>query len=248
MEPDLGACLEERLDQPRAQPVVDLRREAVLHVAVAGEEEVGRARPAGALELGDAGEAPVGITAAEAVHRDGRQAAGLAKRVPPGAGARAGGEAAYRVPNAPTRPAPGPVDVVGERDREAGAAPAGRLDPQTRAQPLQRRVERVEGRGGGRETAMAVALPAALLEPGQMPEGAGELVALGALSPLDLRPGAGVVGHLLADGELAGAERVEHPAGPRLGVGGDHGIARRTTRPRFVSAGRRSSRATTPST
>ena len=62
--------------------------------------------------------------------------------------------AAFRTPRPVQRH--GPVDVVGERDREAGAAPARRLEPEAGAQPLQRRVERVErrrrrpesGRGG----------------------------------------------------------------------------------------------------
>src|SRR5207248_9314026 len=43
------------------------------------------------------------------------------------------------------RPAPRGVDVVRECDGEACSVPARRLDAEVRAQPLERRIERVEG-------------------------------------------------------------------------------------------------------
>jgi hypothetical protein len=114
-------------------------------VGVARDDEERRARPAPCLERRDLGEAPVRVRAAQAMEGDRGEAAGLPQRLAPGSGTGVRAQPAGRVPDAAPRPAPGPVDVVRERDGEAGAAPARRRDPKALAQPFERRVERVEG-------------------------------------------------------------------------------------------------------
>ena len=63
-----------------------------------------------------------------------------------------GGRAAHADP----RPAPRDVDVVSERHREPRASVARRLDAELPPQPLERRIERIETRGGREEAAVAV--------------------------------------------------------------------------------------------
>ena len=101
---------------------------------------------------------------------------------------------------------------MGERDGEAGAAPARRLDAEPAPQALERRVERIERRAGRTEPPVLVARALPLLDAGEVEERLGELVAVGPLSPLDLLPGLGPVGNVVAEADLAGADRVEHPA------------------------------------
>ena len=82
VEADLGAGLEQRLDEPRPQPVVRLGRGAVGPVTVAGHEEERRARAVRALLGGDLREAPVGIGAAQLVERHAREPARLVHGLP----------------------------------------------------------------------------------------------------------------------------------------------------------------------
>lgn len=105
---------------------------------------------------------------------------------------------------------------MGERDGEAGAAPARWLDAELAPQALERRVERVEA-GRGRSKAI-VLVPGAvsLLDAGEVEERLRELVALGPLSPLDLFPGLGPVGDIVTEADFAGPDRVEDPAGLSL--------------------------------
>ena len=102
---------------------------------------------------------------------------------------------------------------MGERDGEAGAAPARRLDSEPAPQTLERWVERLE-RGAGRpEPAVLVARGVSLLDAGEVEERLGELVALRPLAPGDLLPGLGPVGDVVPEPELTGSDRVEDPAG-----------------------------------
>jgi hypothetical protein len=105
---------------------------------------------------------------------------------------------------------------VGEGDGEAGAAPAGRIELQAAAQAIERRIERVERRGGGAKAIVLVARAVALLDAGEVEERLGELVALRALSALDLRPGLFAVRKVVAEPDVSRADRVEDPARPPL--------------------------------
>jgi hypothetical protein len=93
-----------------------------------------------------------------------------------------------------------------------------------------------------------VARAVSLLDPGEMEERLGEVVALGPLAALDLLPRAGVVGDVVAEPDLTPANRVQHPAGPPFHLLGDQRNALLTTREARTSPGRRSSRAKTAST
>ncbi len=86
------------------------------------------------------------------------------------------------------------------------------------------------------------------LDPCEVEEGLREVVAVRALPPLHLLPGGGVVGNVVAETEIAGADRVEHPAGAPLDPLGDQGPRPRTSRAAWASAGPGSSRAKTAST
>ena len=113
-----------------------------------------------------------------------------------------------------------------ERDRELRVPVPRRRHAELATEPLERRVERVEARGGGEEPPVPVALRPALLEPREVEEGGGELVALRQLAALGLLPGLGPVGDVVADTEIARSERVEYPASAALDAIGDlHGAA-----------------------
>ena len=101
---------------------------------------------------------------------------------------------------------------MGERDGKAGATPARRLDSEPATEPLERRVEGIERGAGRTEPPVLVARPLPLLDAGEVEERLGELVAVGPLSPLDLLPGFGPVGDVVAEADLAGSDRVEDPA------------------------------------
>jgi hypothetical protein len=119
---------------------------------------------------------------------------------------------------------------MGQRNGEAGAAPARWLDAKPAPQTLERRVERVEA-GRGRSKAI-VLVPGAvsLLDAGEVEERLRELVAVGSLSPLDLLPGLGAVGDVVPKADLAGPDRVEDPAGLPLDRFRDQRNTPRTTR------------------
>ncbi len=116
-------------------------------------------RVVGALLGGDLREAPVRIGAAELVERHAREPARLVHRrtgfARESVTLQPGGRAAY----ADRRPAPGDVHVVRERDGEPRAPVARRLDAELPAQPLERRVERIETRGRGEEASVPIAAP-----------------------------------------------------------------------------------------
>jgi hypothetical protein len=74
---------------------------------------------------------------------------------------------------------------------------------------------------------VASAVP--LLDAGEVEERGGEGIGW-KLAALDLLPRLGVVGDVVTDPEVAGADRVEHPAGSPLHPFGDHGSTLRATR------------------
>jgi hypothetical protein len=92
-----------------------------------------------------------------------------------------------------------------------------------------------------------VARAVALLDSGKVEERGGEVV-VRLLAAVDLLPRGGVVGNVVAEAEVARADRVEHPAGTAIDLLGNHRSALRTTRARWTAAGRGSSRAKTAST
>ena len=123
-------------------------------------------------------------------------------------------------------PAPRDVDVVRERDGEPCAAVARRLGAELPAQPLERRVERIEARRGGEEASVAVVLGPPLLDPREMEEGRCELVSFGELAMLDRLPCVGPVRQIVAETQAGSSHHVEHPARPLLDRSGDrHGAS-----------------------
>ena len=92
---------------------------------------------------------------------------------------------------------------------------------------------------------MLVAGSRTFLEAGEVEERSCKVVAARALEPVDRRPPLRPVRHVVAEAELARADRVEHPAGPPLHPLGNHG---RSTRAQCTSAGRGSSPAHIAST
>src|SRR5262249_13488681 len=167
VEPDLGLPLLERLDEPRPQPLVLLGCAAVELVRVVGEQEERRRGTGTALVLEDPVEAPVRVGSANLVHGRSGQAAELAHARSDASVREVALRARGRSLDASARPLPGHVDVVGQRDDEAGAAPARRLETEARAQPLERRVERVEARRSGPEAIVLVTRPVSLLDAGE---------------------------------------------------------------------------------
>src|SRR5439155_18699074 len=125
----------------RAQACVDLRLGPVLRMRMPGHHEEGRARPPLALELQDAVEAPVRIRAPELVPGDRGHDPRLPECRAPVAGTGMMGDAARGACHSPPRPAPRDVHVVRQRDGEAPAPPAGRLDSEAPPETLERRVE-----------------------------------------------------------------------------------------------------------
>ena len=96
---------------------------------------------------------------------------------------------------------------------------------------------------------MAVAFPVQLLHTSEVVEGLGEVVVAGPFPSLDALPRPGHVGHVVAESDVSGPERVEHPACPPLDLGrGAHPSALRARRASWASAGPGSSGANTAST
>jgi len=88
-----------------------------------------------------------------------------------------------------------------------------------------------------------------LLDARQMVERLRELVPLGALVSLDTLPGLGAIGQIVSEAEIAGADRVENPAGLALDSRGDRAQkSPLTSRAAWTSAGLGSSGAKTAST
>src|SRR5205823_7982845 len=83
-----------------------------------------------------------------------------------------------------TAPAPGDVDVVGERDRERRRAAVADVVAEGPQEGVDRRPLRVGQRGGRGEAAVLVAGAAALLVAGQVPERARDQVA-GAVAEIE---------------------------------------------------------------
>src|SRR5262249_17121102 len=154
VQADLAAGVADRLDQPRPQLVVALRRRAVVRIVVSSEDEE---RRAGALALEDLAEPPVRIGPTHPMDRRGREGSRLAKRrrrtdledmvLQPGGGAA----------QTDARPALGCVDVVRQRNREPVVCQA-----EPPAQTLERRVERIELRPLGAVPTVLVARATAL--------------------------------------------------------------------------------------
>src|SRR4029450_1857321 len=100
-------------------------------------------------------------------------------------------------------------------------------------EPFERRIERVETRGCCSEAVVLVPQPVALLDPGKVEERLGEVVSLRSLTALDLLPRLGPVRQVVAEAEIARADRVEHPARPSLDRGRDQrrtpGLMREST-------------------
>src|SRR5262249_28819054 len=130
MEPDLGAALPKRLDESGPQPLVVPGGRAVEVVRVLREQEERRRGAGPALVAKKPVEAPVRVRAADPVHRYAGEPAQLAQpRLEP-ASAQVGLRPRRGALHAPPRPLPRHVDVVCERDGEARAAPARRIDSQ----------------------------------------------------------------------------------------------------------------------
>ena len=131
---------------------------------------------------------------------------------------------------------------------EAGAPPAGWLEPQPPPQALERWIERVEARNPRRETGVLVAMADALLDPSKVEEPLRQLVAHRPLAAVDLLPGGFSIGQVVAEPDLARTDRVQDPASAALDRRGDQRRTLLTSRATWTSAGLRSSRASTAST
>ena len=152
-----------------------------------------------------------------------------------------------RAAQADPRPAPGRVDVVRQRNGEAWTA--GERNTQPAAQPLERRVERVETRPLGAKAAVLITRACILLlDTRQMEEALGQVVALWTFPALHSLPGVGVVRHVVAEPNIRCSDRIQHPAGTPLDRSGNHRSALRTTRARWTAAGFGSSLVKTAST
>ncbi len=241
MEPHFRSALQQRLDDAGPQPPVGLAREPVVRMRVLRHQEE-RRRGAGApLVVEDALEAPVGVCPAHEVQRHPGQGAGLAQSRPATQAEdlmlQPGGAPAH----AEASPLPGRVDVVGEGYREARPSPARRLELQLAAETLDGRVERVERRRRSAEAVVLVAPSVALLDPREVEERLGQVVAGRPLAALDLLPGLGLVLHIVSEAHLAAADRVQHPAGPPFHLLRDQRKAPLTIREASTSPGLRSS-------
>ena len=137
---------------------------------------------------------------------------------------------------------------MGQGDGEAGAVISRRLGPELPSQPLERRIERIEARPLCTEAAVLVPRGRPFLDPRELEERFGELVAGRTFASVDLLPRLGPIGQIVAEPELCHPDRVECPPSPALVTRGDHGSALRTTRARWTSPGLGSSRAKTAST
>ena len=137
---------------------------------------------------------------------------------------------------------------MGQGDCKTGAVISWRLGPELPSQPLERRVEWIEARPLRTEAAVLVPRGRPFLDPCELEERFGELVAGRPFAAVDLLPRLGPIGQIVAEPELCHPDRVEYPPSPALVTRGDHGSALRTTRARWTSPGLGSSRAKTAST
>jgi hypothetical protein len=213
VEADLHPPVGDGLDETRTQALVDLGLGAVSRMVVADEDEERRANPGALLEGDDAVEAPVRVGSANAVEWDGGQRTRFVPFAVTQASARSADPAA--------RPAPGNVDIVCERNSEAGPGPTRRLQSEALSEPLDGWLRDAPR---GVETSVGVPLPVSLLNACQVVEGLSELVAFGALPAFDLLPSRGVELDVLPEGEVATSDRIEHPAR----AAGDRGRRRRS--------------------
>ena len=147
VQPDLEPELVQLGHEPWAARGVGLGRCAVVRVAVRGEHEARGAVAVRALELREAAVRPVGVAAAQAVQRREREPGGLEAGLRRVAGEERALEARAGAEQAAPAPAPGRVDVVRERDREARAARVGGSRLGARRRGSQREHELVERRG-----------------------------------------------------------------------------------------------------
>src|SRR5437660_1161740 len=121
-------------------------------------------------------------------------------------------------------------------EADLGACAEQRLDePRPEPAVCLRRgcVVRVERRPLGAEAAVFVARPRSLLfDARQVEEALGEVVALRTLPTVDPLPRLRVVGHVVAEADVARADRIQHPTGPTVDLRRNHLNALRTTRAR----------------
>ena len=169
----------------------------------------------------DLREAPVGIGAAQLVERHAREPSRLVQGRVHAPRQRMILQPRCRAEHPDPRPAPRDVDVVRERDGEPRSPVARRLHTELPAQPLERRVERIETRGSGEEASVPVVLGRTLLDPREVEEARRELVSVRQPAALDRLPRLGPVGHVVAETQTGGAHHVEHPARPLLDRSGD---------------------------
>ena len=248
VQADLGADAQERLDELWPKAAVFLRRASVVRVVVACDHVEGRAAcTAAAFLRDDLLEPPVRIGATHAMQRCSRETRRFTHCWPETCMTDVLLQPRSRAAQADPRPAPGRVDVVRQRNGEAWTA--GGRNTQPAAQPLERRVERVETRPLGAKAAVLITRARILLlDTRQMEEALGQVVALWTFPALHSLPGVGVVRHVVAEADVRCADRIQHPAGTPLDRGGNHRSALRTTRARWTAAGFGSSRAKTAST
>src|SRR5207245_5336005 len=191
--------VEQRLDEPRPESAVFLGSGTVVRVVVARDHVERRtARNATAFVRDDLLEPPVRIGAAAEMDRRRRKAGGFAHCRPeprmPNVLLQSRGGAS----ETDAGPAPGRVDVVGQGDGETGFRVGG--NAKSPAQPFQGRIERVEARPLGAEAPMLVARARVLLlDPRQVEEALGEVIALRTLPTGDSLPRVRVVGHVVLE-------------------------------------------------
>ena len=179
VETDLGAGVEQRLDESRAEPLVLLGGRPVELVRVLGHEEEGRRGAAAPLVGEDPVEAPEGVGAARLVQRRAGESAQLAqpRTDTPADQVRLRASSCSLEPD--PRPLPRRVDVVRERDRETRAAPARRFRAELSPQPFEGRVERVETGGRRPEAVVLVTRAVSLLDAGEVEERLGQRTSRG---------------------------------------------------------------------
>ena len=131
---------------------------------------------------------------------------------------------------------------------EAGPPPTGWLERQPLPQALEWWIEQVEARNPRREAAVLVARAGPLLDPRKVEEPFRQLVAHRPLAAVDLLPGSLSIGQVVAEPDLARADRVQDPASAAFDRRGDQRRTLLTSRATWTSAGFRSSRASTAST
>ena len=113
-----------------------------------------------------------------------------------------------------------------EGDGEPRSPEARRLDAELPAQPLERRVERIETRRGSEEASVPVELRPALLDPRKVEETGREIVSVRQLTAVDRLPGVRTIRQVFTETHVGRSHRVEHPARPLLDRSGDrHGAS-----------------------